>query len=457
MDILKIFDTNDLDKRILLTQGFQNSEFYNNNISLDSLFKDIIQLFIDNDKCVMFNKDSKYKINPQNGLIKSINKTNNKKTSEKNITYGSDLKIVLNNLVGLLGYEFSTSILLLSLYPTIIQQLIEEIKTTSSYKQLQSVINTIDNAYKLCGIYNQQVNNTDDNIFYYNQEENNGCINEILAKIRLRISNNNNISFEDDKQEIYDKLINMFNNTSFDSVCVRSIDNLCIEFGKYKPCYDNYFMKMWELLFKETYADVYEYENIYPKFTTNINNDLETIEIPFITLLNKYAQYNVNNYNIINNINKQIVYLKQYFKNITKKTLMSIDDNNKHLNVCVQDVLYEHLSIVFINMLIVYAKNIVILHDYTNNIGKTVKLQFMELFNSFKLTTPTLLTYSESQLTCLHYIMLTKQTLDSVYEEKQEKEKPKKTTRSRTKALSVEVVDTVIMQPRNKLAKQQTT
>ena len=425
MDILKVFETNDIDRKVLLSQGFQNSEFYNNNISLDTLFKDVINLFIENDKCLMFNKQIDYKINPQNGLIKQSTTKTTKKTTEKNITYGSDLKIVLNNLVGLIGYEFSTSVLLLSLYPTIIRHFIEDIKTVDNYKQMLGIVNTINNAYNICNL--TQTNNNNE-MFYFNNDPNQ-YITELLTKIQLRISNNNNVSLENDKEECYQTLLSHFENTVFDTLYIKSIDNLCVEFGKYKPCYDNYFMKMWELLLKETYADMYEFDNIYPRFITDINNDLETIELPFITLLTRYAQRDVNNYNIINNINKQIVYLKQYFKNINKKTIMSIDSNNYHINVCVQDVLYEHLAVVFINMLIIFAKNIVVLHDYTNNLGKSVKIQFIELFNGMKLTTPTLLTYSESQLMCLHYVLLTKQTLDSMNDEP----KPKKTTRATTR------------------------
>ena len=316
MDILKVFETNDVDKKVLLSQGFQNSEFYNNNISLDTLFKDVINLFIENDKCLMFNKQIDYKINPQNGLIKQPTTKTTKKTTEKNITYGSDLKIILNNLVGLIGYEFSTSVLLLSLYPTIIRHFIEDIKNVDNYKQMFGIVNTINNAYNICNL--TQPNNNNE-MFYFNNDPNQ-YITELLTKIQLRISNNNNVSLESDKEECYQTLLSHFENTVFDTLYIKSIDNLCVELGKYKPCYDNYFMKMWELLLKETYADMYEFDNIYPRFITDINNDLETIELPFITLLTRYAQRDVNNYNIINNINKQIVYLKQYFKNINKKT-----------------------------------------------------------------------------------------------------------------------------------------
>ena len=439
MDILKVFATDDINKQVLLTQGFQNSDFYNTNLSLDILFKDIIQMFINNDRCMMYNKNNNYKINPQTGLIKNTPQKTTKKTIEKNITYGSDLKIILNNIIGLLGYEFSISVLALSLYPTIIKRIIDEIPTTNSYQELVKLLVVINNAYDICDIDSGKNNDT----FIY---DDNNYIDNIISKLQLRISNNNNIAFETDKQECYTTMLDKFNNTTFNTIYVNSIDNLCIELGKYKPCYDNYFMKMWELLFKETYCDVYEYENIYPRFTSN--NNQEVIEMPFMTLLNAYAQTDPSIYNIINNVNKQIVYIKQYLKNITKKTLMTIDSNDKYINVCVQEMLYEHLAAVFINMLVAYAKNVVILHDYTNNVGKAVKLQFIELFNGFKLTTPTLLTYSESQLMCLHYVMLTKQNLDNVYEQEetnntkpmveghslsQQAKPPKKTTRAPTR------------------------
>lgn len=423
MDISKVFNTNDNDKLILLLQGFQNSEFYNNNISLDTLFKDLVQLFINNDKCITYNKNNPMKINPQSGLLKkTATKTTKPATmkttkttrtiTEKNITFGSDLKIILNNLIGLLGYELSQSILTLSLYPTIIKRLIDEILTIDNYNELIELITIIDNAYKICNI-DPNNNDNNDNTFIYN---NDNSINPIIAKLQLRISNNNNISFETDKQECYKSMLSNFENTSFGSVYIKYIDNLCIELGKHKLVYDNYFMKIWELLFKETYGDLYEYDNIYPKFSTNDNNNHEYIEIPYITLLNSYASEDTSLYNIIGNIDKQIIYLKQYFKNITKKTLMTIDDDDKHINIYIQDILYEHIAVVFLNMLIVFAKNIAIFHSYTNSIGKSVKLQFIELFNGLKLTTPTLITYTESQLMVLHYILLTKTNLESIYD-----------------------------------------
>lgn len=428
MDILKVFATEDINKQVLLTQGFQNSDFYNNHLSLDTLFKDIIQMFITNDRCMMYNKNVNYKINPQTGLIKNTPQKTTKKGNiiEKNITYGSDLTIILNNIIGLLGYEFSMSILTLSLYPTIIKHVIDEIPTTNSYHELIKLLVVIDNAYKVCDANNSVNNTLNNNTFIYND---NNYIDELVAKMRLRISNNNNISFESDKQDCYNIMLDKYDNTTFNTIYVNSIDNLCIELGKYKPCYDNYFMKIWELLFKETHCDMYEYENIYPKFTSDDNNQ-NVIEMPVITMLNAYAQNDPSIYNIISNINKQMVYIKQYLKNITKKTLMTIDDNDKHITVCVQEMLYEHLAAVFINMLVVYAKNIVILHDYNNNLNKAVKLQFIELFNGFKFTTPALITYTESQLMCLHYIMLTKQNLNNVYE--QEEPAKEKTPRSRT-------------------------
>lgn len=429
MNISKLFNTNDINVQVLLTQGFQNSEFYNNNISLDTLFKDIIQMFINNDNSVVYNRNNSPQINPQNGLMKKQTKPTTTKTSPKNITFGSDLKIILNNLIGLLGYELSICILSLSLYPTIIKRNIDDLLTAETYQELLMLINNINNCYNKCNINDNSINNNNMNFVY----DNNDKTKYIVSKLQLRISNNNIVSLESDKQECYQIMLDKFNNISFNNMYVNTIDELCVELGKYKPCYDNYFMKIWELLFKETYCDMYEFENIYPKFTTN--NNQTVIEIPFITMLHSYAATDQSIYNIIGNIDKQIISLKQYFKNITKKTIMSIDDQDNHINVCINDLLYEHLAVVFINMLVIYAKNITILHDYTKNLGKSaVKLQFMEMFDGMKYTTPTLITYTESQLMCLHYIMLTKRDLDDVYntDKNTETKKSRSTTKSKT-------------------------
>ena len=444
MNIYKIFEkANDLEKKTLLTQGFQRTDFNNSNLSLDSLFKEFINLFVESDKSLIYAlKDTQLKLNPQNGIIKNNNVNSEdeikvKKSGDKVITFGSDLKVILNNLVGLMGYEFGTNLLLISMYPTLLKQIIEEVLKAKSYKEIKHYINVICNMYNIGDGKIMEYNNTEtdnyNNTFNFNNIENvlNNKFREIYSKIDIRIKNNNNINFDNDKQDIYNKLLHIYNNTNYNTYYIKNVDNLCIELGKFKPCYDNYFIKMWELLFKETYCDYYEYENVYPRFEDNIEEDKEKIVIPFINLINSYVNKLDKGHTIINQIYKHINTLEQYFKLICKKSMMTVNndmDNNKIIKVVVQEVFYEHLASIFINMLVVLAKNIVISHEYINNMNKFVKLQFIEIFNGLKFSTPTLLTYSESQLMVLHYIIMTKQNLETMLNNEQTK-----TTRKRRK------------------------
>lgn len=449
MNIFKIFEkANDLEKKTLLTQGFQRTDFNNSNLSLDSLFKEFINLFVESDKSLIYTlRETTLKLNPQNGIIKTVSQNNDeegktKKLGDKVITFGSDLKIVLNNLVGLMGYEFGTNLLLISLYPVLLKQIIEDIPKAKNYKEIKHNINIICNMYNIGDGKILEYNNNDaddyNNTFNFNNIENvlNNKFREIYSKIDIRIKNNNNINFDSDKQDVYNKLLSIYNNTTYNTYYIKNVDNLCIELGKFKPCYDNYFIKMWELLFKETYCDYYEYENVYPRFEENIEEDKEKIVIPFINLINSYVNKLDKGHTIINQIYKHINTLEQYFKLICKKAMMTvnsdIDANTKIIKVVVQEVFYEHLASIFVNMLVVLAKNIVISHEFINNMNKFVKLQFIEIFNGLKFSTPALLNYSESQLMVLHYIIMTKQNLETMMNNDQNKQvrKRKKTTKT---------------------------
>ena len=449
MNIFKIFEkANDLEKKTLLTQGFQRTDFNNSNLSLDSLFKEFINLFVESDKSLIYTlRETTLKLNPQNGIIKTVSQNNDeegktKKLGDKVITFGSDLKIVLNNLVGLMGYEFGTNLLLISLYPVLLKQIIEDIPKAKNYKEIKHNINIICNMYNIGDGKILEYNNNDaddfNNTFNFNNIENvlNNKFREIYSKIDIRIKNNNNINFDSDKQDVYNKLLSIYNNTTYNTYYIKNVDNLCIELGKFKPCYDNYFIKMWELLFKETYCDYYEYENVYPRFEENIEEDKEKIVIPFINLINSYVNKLDKGHTIINQIYKHINTLEQYFKLICKKAMMTVnsdmDANTKIIKVVVQEVFYEHLASIFVNMLVVLAKNIVISHEFINNMNKFVKLQFIEIFNGLKFSTPALLNYSESQLMVLHYIIMTKQNLETMMNNDQNKQvrKRKKTTKT---------------------------
>ena len=449
MNIFKIFEkANDLEKKTLLTQGFQRTDFNNSNLSLDSLFKEFINLFVESDKSLIYTlRETTLKLNPQNGIIKTVSQNNDeegktKKLGDKVITFGSDLKIVLNNLVGLMGYEFGTNLLLISLYPVLLKQIIEDIPKAKNYKEIKHNINIICNMYNIGDGKILEYNNNDaddfNNTFNFNNIENvlNNKFREIYSKIDIRIKNNNNINFDSDKQDVYNKLLSIYNNTTYNTYYIKNVDNLCIELGKFKPCYDNYFIKMWELLFKETYCDYYEYENVYPRFEENIEEDKEKIVIPFINLINSYVNKLDKGHTIINQIYKHINTLEQYFKLICKKSMMTVnsdmDANTKIIKVVVQEVFYEHLASIFVNMLVVLAKNIVISHEFINNMNKFVKLQFIEIFNGLKFSTPALLNYSESQLMVLHYIIMTKQNLETMMNNDQNKQvrKRKKTTKT---------------------------
>lgn len=403
MDIKKILTTfeDNSNKLNIILRGFENSPYYCNNISINNLFKDLVNIFIEIDKSVLSNKD--YLNVLSGGLRTCINKKNkqtNKKDDKNNkiITFSGDLKIILNNLIGLIGYEFATSLITIMGFPKLIQNNISAIKEAKTYKDIGKILTTIINIYKIqnCSVFKTK-------------EPLEKIFNPLYELINDRIKKEQNTSFKNDKESIIRSLKSLYKNTTYDTIYIKTIDNLCINLEKIKPCYDGYFIKIWELLFKETYADYYEYDNVYPKFNENTNK----LIIPYMEIIQDYIKsISNNNANICMSLTKYTSQLNSYFNKIYRDISSCVNKNDKNvLNVSITDQFYEHLSSIAINLIIVLAKNIVISQSYLKNVINATRLQFIQIFNGVRCCVPTLMTYNESQLYVLHYIMLTNHVL----------------------------------------------
>lgn len=404
MDIKQLltkFENNSNELNIIL-RGFENSPYYCNNLNLNNLFKDLVNIFIENDKSLLSNKDY---LNILTGGLRTCvskkNKDNTKKDDDKNnktITFSSDLKIILNNIVGLIGYEFATSLITIMGFPKLIENNIKAIKEAETYKDIGKLLTTIVNIYRL---HNSSVFKT--------KEPFEKIFESLYSLIDNRINTEQNTSIKNDKEYIIIELKKLYKHTKFDNVYIKTIDNLCINLEKVKPCYDGYFIKIWELLFKETYADYYEYENIYPKF----NKDTNKLIIPYIEIMQEYIKSISNNtINMFMSLTKYMSQLDSYFNKIYRDITSCIKNDDKHmLNVIISDQFYEHLSAISINLIIVLAKNIVISQSFLKNISNATRLQFIQIFNGLRCCVPSLITYNESQLYVLHYILLTNHVL----------------------------------------------
>lgn len=395
------FENNSNELNIIL-RGFENSPYYCNNLNLNNLFKDLVNIFIENDKSVLSNKDY---LNVLTGGLRTCvskkNKDNTKKDddkSNKTITFSSDLKIILNNIIGLIGYEFATSLITIMSFPKLIENNIKAIKEAETYKDIGKILTTIINIYKL---HNSSVFKT--------KEPFEKIFESLYSLIDNRINTEQNTSIKNDKEYIITELKKLYKHTKFDNVYIKTIDNLCINLEKVKPCYDGYFIKIWELLFKETYADYYEYDNIYPRF----DKDTNKLMIPYIEIMQEHIKSISNNtVNMYMSLTKYMSQLDSYFNKIYRDITSCIKKDDNHvLNVIISDQFYEHLSAISINLIIVLAKNIVISQSFLKNISNATRLQFIQIFNGLRCCVPSLLTYNESQLYVLHYILLTNHVL----------------------------------------------
>ena len=172
MDIKKLIDNfKDNDNEInLLIQGLQNSPYYCSNLSINNLFKSLVVLYIELHRHIITNEHREI-LNTLTGGIRSViskKKPTKEKPSEDNdgiskiMTFTGDLKISLNNIIGLIGNEFTISIMSIMKLPKTLLETIKAIELAQSYKDIGKLITIIVNIYKL----------HDGNIFKYNPSGN---------------------------------------------------------------------------------------------------------------------------------------------------------------------------------------------------------------------------------------------------------------------------------------------
>ena len=150
----------------MIIDGFENSEYYCSSLSLDILFKELIDMHLQIDTTmkdqmqdlilntltggIKMKTTKKQKTDEtEQGMIdeqeqidemdetpelveieekpRRRKRASKNKDSQKQITFGTDLKIIMNNIVGIIGYEFTYCLLFLSSLPIVIKKKIKSV------------------------------------------------------------------------------------------------------------------------------------------------------------------------------------------------------------------------------------------------------------------------------------------------------------------------------------------
>lgn len=381
--------------------GFQKSQYIESSNDTVNLIKQILNKLI-----VINDKQKIYSQLQSGGLASHV--TQSKSDANKKQSFCTEFNIMVANILGLIGFEFSKYLFFLFGVKHFLTKLVDEIDSASNYEEIDMLVKYIRNLMSLgyekgdmpvpikidsgfsLDNYIEHLSVEEQTIDYFsatNQTTAEILFNWLLKDIKLHIKSENIVTFEEDKSKWHHMLSDMIDHLDLCTYVVENVNDLIINLGKFNICYDKSFIKMFEILYNESFADIpYEFWGSYKPHVTYIEKELK-LDVK----CNKYTD----------NFNK-------YFHKIYDDTLKSAMEvlGSDVLKVEVTNGMYELLSDITLNLFINISRKI------SNNqlvyayFGKSTRIQFIQVFQAIMDCAPRLQLFSTSQRAMLHYILL---------------------------------------------------
>lgn len=393
--------------------GFQKSQFVENNPEITNLVKSILtKLISDSDKQKIYNQ-------LQSGGI--ANHSPSKNDICKKQSFCTEFNMMIMNLVGLIGFEFSKYLLVLFGSKLFINRIINEINDCITYEHIETCIRclhnllllgtenielpnpiTLSESFVLSNYLdiNIKVNDDEETLDYYSATNPANHLDEVMTSlmkyIHVRIKSENIISFNQDRNAFVDLLNDLSNKLTLNIYQINSVNDLIINLGNFNVCYDKSFIKMFEILYNESFADIpHEFWNDYK---------------PHVIYIEKELNVDVKCSKYLDIFNK---YYRKIFDDTYKCALEVLCDNLLKINVT--DSMYELMSDITLNLLLCLCRKISNNQLVYSYFGKSTRIQFIQIFQSVMDCAPRLHMFSPSQRAIIHYILLSdKIILDSV-------------------------------------------
>lgn len=401
-----------------IVDGFEKSSFVEPNSDISSLVKSILNNLITSEES---DKQRIYTQLQSGGLAGPKSKTTKKETSKKQ-SYCTEFNQMISNILGLLGSEFSKYLFIYMGIKHLIAKEIELISNAQDYDTILRHVIYIKNFMNL-GDYEDYTNLDSNNespididaSFYdrcnvrmvrdslYERQnylemevklnQKNLFFNQLIKNIRLLIKSENVLSFESDRAEWTAMLHDMLKNTTLRTYVINNIDDLCMNLSNKNLGYDKSFIKMFEILYKESFADIpFELWDSYKPHIIFIENELK-LDI-------KSSKY--------------LASFNSYFHKIYEETLKSVSevfDRKDILQVKITNAMYELLSDITFNLFVNISKKIANNQITQAYFGKSTRIQFIQMFQAVNECCPRLSSFSRSQRMMLHYILLSHKVL----------------------------------------------
>lgn len=345
----------------------------------------------------------------------------------KKISYCTEFDQMLANLLGMLGWEFSSFIMMLLGIRHITAREIEAILKCNTYKDIARQIKFIHNLYTYPVVVDEQFytylnnrkadttthslmfvgggvsaastintynNNTTSSEINYFSAVQYSTLDKVFDDILKQISNyetaNNEIAFEINREEWYSIMYMLLKYTTFDEYNVDNIDQLIM--NNRKMWKDTPFVKLFQLSMMETVSDApYEMQSYYK---------------PWLTYCQK-LNIRIDTYQTA---------LQSYFTKVYEDTcaVCTGEHNVDGIKLNITSSLITQLSDIAFNLCVGIGKFLSELQNINALFGHSIRIQFMHVYQAALYMLPRYCVIPDRQKCMLHYLLLSNKVLIDV-------------------------------------------
>ena len=409
-----------------IVDGFEKSSFVEPNSDTSILIKSILNVLISDDEG---DKQKIYSQLQSGGLAST--KSGKVEISKKQ-SFCTEFNQMIINILGLLGSEFSKYLFVLIGAKHMISQEINEISEAQNYNdilkhviniknfmnlgdiedyadveelssrcesmsKLEAPIDIDDDFYEeFCTDQSQNPERLTQNYLEIEVKSNkkNTFFTQIINDIKQLIRSENVLSFEDDKSEWCQMFEEMLSHIILRTYYIRNVDDLCLNMSGLNVCYDKSFIKMFEILYKESFAD--------------IPHELWSSYKPHLNYVEKELKLDLKCGKYLTNFNK-------YYHKVYDETLKSAAEKlstDDMLKIHITDEMYELLSDITFNLYVNISKKIACNQLTYAYFGKSTRIQFIQMFQAIMDCSPRMYVFTKSQRMTIHYILLSKKVIN---------------------------------------------
>lgn len=366
MDSRKFFEHfNSNDKLGIIKNGFQFSDF---NPPPNIKIYEIVRSVINNYGYELLRCQ-------QNGipLDKNLN-------VEKKMSYCTGFDILISNLLGIYGYEFCKYILFKINFKNVLNNYIKIIEEKSvNFNTLQLYLENFVKLYMSMKIRIINFDKFEEDYLktVFGNKHRSTDISEIFREMFSDIQRQYSdiINFEEIKLAILDVLRIVIKHAITTKITINTLDDLIVNFGNIDIDigYRDSFLRIAEIMYKNG----------------NCPDDI-LIE-----------------YDLKNKINQFVKNIEQWLNNL----IDNIAKLYPTIKLNVDPGLLTYVSEILIDWFINLSINIATLYNITINFEKASRIHFKTIYNAIIINTPKYIYYNPSQLTLIHYALLSKNSI----------------------------------------------